>query len=69
MDNAEKLEYRLQMLCGYKAQFYADNLKYRVMAKISKTMSEIMHKKAMHWADAQLLKEIDGNGYPASIPF
>ena len=69
MDNVEKLEYRLQLLCGYKAQFYANNLKYRVMAKISKTMSEIIHKKAMLWADAQLLKEIDGNGYPDINPF
>ena len=68
MDNVEKLEYKLQLLCGYKAQFYADNLKYRVMAKISKTMSEIIHKKAMIWAEAQLLKELDGNDYPDINP-
>ena len=33
MDNFEKLEYRLQLMCGYKIQFYANNLKYRVTAK------------------------------------
>jgi hypothetical protein len=69
MDNVEKLEYRLQLLCGYKIQFYANNLKYRVTAKISKTMSKIIDKKAIVWSEAQLLKEIDGNGYPDINPF
>ena len=58
MANVEKLEYRLQLICGYKIKFYANNLKYRVTAKISKTMSKIIDKKAMDWSEAQLLKEI-----------
>ena len=69
MDNAEKLEYRLQLLCGYKTQFYANNLKYRVTAIISKTMSKIIDKKAMVWSEAQLLNEIERNGYPDINPF
>ena len=69
MDNVEKLEYRLQLLCGYKIQFYANNLKYRVTAKISKTMSKIIDKKAMVWSESQLLDEIERNGYPDTNPF
>ncbi len=69
MDNIEKLEYKLQLLCSYKMQFYANNLKYRVTAKISKTMSKIIDKKAMAWSEAQLLKEIERNGYPDINPF
>ena len=69
MDNVEKLEYRLQLMCGYKIKFYANNLKYRVTAKISKTMSKIIDKKAMDWSEAQLLKEIERNGYPDINPF
>jgi hypothetical protein len=69
MDNAEKLEYRLQLLCDYKTQFYVKNLKYRVTAKISKTMSKIIDKKAMVWSEARLLNEIERNGYPDINPF
>jgi hypothetical protein len=69
MDNIEKLEYKLQLLCIYKEQFYANNLMHRVTAKISKTMSKIVDKKAMVWSETQLLKEIEGNGYPDINPF
>ena len=69
MDNLEQLEYKLQLLCIYKEKFYTKNLMYRVMAKISRTMSKILDKKAITWAEAMFLKEIEKNGHPDSNPF
>jgi hypothetical protein len=69
MDNVEKLEYKLQLILIYKGKFYADNLMHRVTAKISKTIANVVDKKAMAWAEAQALKDIEGNGYPDINPF
>lgn len=69
MDNIEKLEYKLQLLCIYKEQFYANNLMCRVTAKISKTMSKIVDKKAIVWSETHVLKEVEGHGYPDINPF
>lgn len=69
MDNVEKLEYKLQLILIYKGKFYNNHLMYRVTAKISKIIAKVVDKKAMIWAEAQTLKDIEGNGYPDLNPF
>ena len=69
MDSVEKLEYRLQLMMVYKQKFYNNNLIYRISAKISKTIEKVVDKKAMIWAEAQTLKEIEANDYPEVNPF
>jgi hypothetical protein len=69
MDNVEKLEYKLQLILIYKEKFYKNHLMYRVTAKISKIIATVVDKKAMLWAEAQTLKDIEGNGYPDVNPF
>jgi hypothetical protein len=64
MYSVEKLEYKLQLILIYKEKFYNNHLMYRVTAKISKTIAKVVDKKAMIWAEAQTLKDIEGNGYP-----
>jgi hypothetical protein len=63
MDNVEKLEYKLHLIFIYKEKFYDNHLMHRVIAKISKTIAKVVDKKAMVWAEAQTLKDIEGNGY------
>ncbi|MGZ3767005.1 MAG: hypothetical protein ACXVA2_20250, partial [Mucilaginibacter sp.] len=69
MDSVEKLEYKLQLILIYKEKFYNNHLMYRVTAKISKTIAKVVDKKAMIWAEAQTLKDIEGHGYPDINPF
>jgi len=69
MDNIEKLEYKLQLMLKYKDNFYTDNQKLSIAAKISKSIAKIVDKKAIAWAELQSLKNIEEKGYPEINPF
>jgi hypothetical protein len=69
MNNIEKLEYKIQLILNNKEEFYKNHLIYRLTAKLSKIIATVVDKKAMIWAEAQTLIEIERNGYPDVNPF